>query len=90
MTAVERLRMLMAGRLARQAALAHGSAVAESGVGFHRSTRRRMHFVAPSRNYEACHAGEWNCSIPEDAPIWVACRKGPTLVWKAGKEPRDE
>ena len=84
MTAVERLRMLGAGRLALQAALAHGAAVAEAGAGFHRSGRRRLCLVAPSRNYAAVRAWSWDTCIPEDAPIWEVRREG-TRVWKVGE-----
>ena len=84
--AVEQLRADV--RLAHEAMLAHGTAVAESGAGFHRVSRRRLRFVAPSRNYGVSHAGEWTCCIPEGAPIWEACRPG-TRVLRAGEEAYD-
>lgn len=75
-------------RLAHEARLAHATAVADSRAGFLRASRYRMRFSAPSKNYEADHTGEWNCCIPEDAPIWAPHREG-TRVWKAGEEVRD-
>lgn len=88
MTVRERLKMLMESKLAEKAARAHATAVADARAGFVRTTRSRLHIVAPSRNYTADHTGEWNCSISEDAPIWAPCRKG-TRVWRVGEEVRD-
>lgn len=54
MTERERLRQLRVdARLAHEAMLAHATAVSEAGAGFHRVSRRRLRFVAPSRNYAA-------------------------------------
>lgn len=86
-TPIEMLRAEL--RLMGEAMLAHATAVAEARAGFVRVTRRRMHFVAPSRNYEADHRGQWGASIAEDAPIWAPCRKG-TRVWRVGEEVSDE
>lgn len=87
MTERERLRQLRVdARLAHEAMLAHATAVSEAGAGFHRVSRRRLRFVAPGRNYAAVRRGQWDACIPEDAPIWEACRVG-TRVWRAGKEP---
>lgn len=76
-------------RLAHQAMLAHASAAANARAGLLRSSRYRMRFSAPSRNYVADRTGEWNCCIAEDAPIWKARREG-TRVWRMGEEVRDE
>lgn len=88
MTVAARVKMLMESKLAEKAARAHATAVADARAGFVRTTRSRLHIVAPSRNYTADHTGEWNCSISEDAPIWAPCRKG-TRVWRVGEEVRD-
>lgn len=80
-----RVRLQMNAKLAEQAALAHGAAAAESRAGFHRSSRRRLCLVAPSRNYAAVRACSWDTCIPEDAPIWEARREG-TRAWKVGEE----
>lgn len=76
-------------RLAHASMLTHASAVANARAGFLRASRYRMRFSAPSKNYEADHTGDWNCSIHESAPIWAARREG-TRVWKAGEEAGDE
>lgn len=88
MMVAARLKVLMESKLAEKAARAHATAVADARAGFVRTTRSRLHIVAPSRNYTADHTGEWNCSISEDAPIWAPCRKG-TRVWRVGEEVRD-
>lgn len=89
MTVAARLKMLMESKLAEKAARAHATAVADARAGFVRVTRCRLHIVAPSRNYEADHRGQWGASIAEDAPIWAPCRKG-TRVWRVGEEVSDE
>lgn len=86
-TPIETLRAEL--RLMGEAMLAHATAVADSRAGFLRASRYRMRFSAPSRNYEADHTGEWNCCIPEDAPIWEPRREG-TRTWRVGEEVRDE
>ena len=88
MTVRERLQMLMESKLAEKAARAHATAVADARAGFVRVTRCRLHIVAPSRNYTADHTGDWNCIIPEDAPIWEPHREG-TRVWRVGEEVDD-
>lgn len=88
MTVGERVKMLMDAKLAEKAVRAHATAVADALAGFVRVTRCRLHIVAPSRNYTADHTGEWNCAIPEDAPIWEPLREG-TRVWREGEEVRD-
>ena len=75
-------------RLAHASMLTHASAVANARAGVLRMTRYRARLSAPSKNYVADHTGEWNCAIPEDAPIWAARRDG-TRVWKAGEEVDD-
>lgn len=75
-------------RLAHKAMLAHTTAVADSRAGFLLASRYRMRFSAPSKNYEADHTGEWNCCLPEDAPIWAPRREG-TRVWRVGEEVDD-
>lgn len=86
-TPIETLRAEL--RLMGEAMLMHATAVADARAGFVRTTRSRLHIVAPSRNYTADHTGEWNCSIAEDAPIWAPCRKG-TRSWRVGEEVDDE
>lgn len=88
MTVAARVKMLMESKLAEKAARAHATAVADARAGFVRVTRCRLHIVAPSRNYTADHTGEWNCCIPEDAPIWAPHREG-TRVWRVGEEVDD-
>ena len=89
MTVAGRWKMLMESKLAGKAARTHATAVADARAGFVRTTRSRLHIVAPSRNYTADHTGEWNCSIAEDAPIWAARREG-SRVYKVGEEASDE
>lgn len=86
MSSVETFRAEL--RLAHQAMLAHASAAANARAGLLRSSRYRMRFSAPSRNYVADRTGEWNCAIPEDAPIWDPLREG-TRTWRVGEEVRD-
>lgn len=86
-TPIEALRADL--RLMNEAMMAHATAVADSRAGVLRMTRYRARLSAPSKNYVADRTGEWNCAIPEDAPIWAARREG-TRVWKAGEEVRDE
>lgn len=86
-TPIETLRADL--RLAHEAMLMHASSVADSRAGVLRMTRHRARLSAPSKNYVADHTGDWNCVIPEDAPIWAARREG-TRVWKAGEEASDE
>lgn len=86
MSSVENFRADL--RLAHQAMLAHASAAANARAGLLRSSRYRMRFSAPSKNYEADHTGEWNCCLPEDAPIWKARREG-TRTWRVCEEVDD-
>lgn len=85
-TPIETLRADL--RLAHEAMLMHASSVADSRAGVLRMTRYRARLSAPSKNYAADHTGEWNCAIPEDAPIWEPCREG-TRTWRVGEEVDD-